>query len=47
MELALFRRLELDTGSISILRFFSSRDARLLVFNWKSGGDALESFFLD
>ena len=46
MELPSFRRLELDTGSIIILRF-TSRAARLLVLNWKSGREALESFFGD
>lgn len=44
MQLALFRRLQLDNGSISILRF-SPRGPRVLVLNWRSGQGALEEFW--
>ena len=35
MDLSLFRRLEIDNGSVSILRF-TPRGPRLLLLNWKN-----------
>ncbi len=42
MDLAVFRRLGINTGSVSVVRFSALYGKRLLVLNWKPPGTLLQ-----